>query len=174
MVYERVGPWLFEFSAGSFFQNNNSILIPLVEYVREAIFPSGGKTVPTHLVDAYCGSGLFGITLSPYFTRIAGVEISEPSIKAARRNAEMNGLKEDKAEWIVGKAEEIFGGLEARGFKGDESCVVVDVSPFEATFIFVTGQGYLLISLAPKKRLRRSLPETTPRLQASNDSLRQL
>lgn len=84
--------------------------------------------MPTHLVDTYCGSGLFGITLSPFFTRIAGVEISEQSITAAKRNAEINGLGEDKAQWIVGKAEEIFGGLEARGFKGDASCVVVDVS----------------------------------------------
>lgn len=127
---------MFEFSAGSFFQNNNSILVPLVEYVREAIFPSTTPegTGPTHLVDTYCGSGLFGITLSPFFTRIAGVEISEQSIKAAKRNADINGLNEDKAQWIVGKAEEIFGGLPARGFKGDTSCVVVDVShrvPFE-------------------------------------------
>ena len=130
---------MFQFSAGSFFQNNNSILVPLLEYVREAIFPSSTQSIattekgiakidpPTHLVDTYCGSGLFGISLSKHFDRIAGVEISDQSIKAAKLNAEMNGLT-GKTSWLVGKAEEIFGGLEKEGFRGRESCVVVDVS----------------------------------------------
>lgn len=129
-VYERVGSFLFSFAAGQFFQNNNSILVPLTEYVREAIFPTTAETSapkPTHLVDAYCGSGLFGITLSPYFERVAGVEISQDSITAAKRNADMNGLL-DKTTWLCGKAEEIFGGLPDAGFAGSKSCVVVDVS----------------------------------------------
>ncbi|KIR80291.1 tRNA (uracil-5-)-methyltransferase [Cryptococcus gattii E566] len=127
-VYERVGPWLFSFTAGSFFQNNNSILIPLTTYVQEAIFPPNAKPNlprPTHLVDTYCGSGLFGVTLSPSFTAVAGVEISSISIEAAKRNAEMNGLK-DKTTWLCGKAEDIFGGLAEQGFAGRHSCVVVD------------------------------------------------
>lgn len=127
-VYERVGPWLFSFTAGSFFQNNNSILIPLTTYVQEAIFPPNPKPNlprPTHLVDTYCGSGLFGVTLSPSFTAVAGVEISSISIEAAKRNAEMNGLK-DKTTWLCGKAEDIFGGLAEQGFAGGHSCVVVD------------------------------------------------
>jgi tRNA (uracil-5-)-methyltransferase len=125
-VYERVGDFLFSFAAGSFFQNNNSILIPLTDYVKEAIFPPGMTTKrPTHLVDTYCGSGLFGITLSPEFERVAGVEISQDSITAAKANAEMNGLG-DKTTWLCGKAEDIFGGLAEAGFAGDHSCVVID------------------------------------------------
>lgn len=124
-VYERVGPYLFSFAAGSFFQNNNSILVPLTEYVKTAI--SATLPRPTHMVDTYCGSGLFGITLSDQFERVAGVEISQDSITAAKRNAEMNGLGE-KTEWLCGKAEDIFGGLAEKGFAGDKSCVVVDVS----------------------------------------------
>jgi tRNA (uracil-5-)-methyltransferase len=127
-VYERVGPFLFSFAAGSFFQNNNSILIPLTDYVKDAIFPPASTaTRPTHLVDTYCGSGLFGITLSPFFEKVAGVEISLDSIVAAKRNAEMNGL-EGKTTWLCGKAEDIFGGLPEKGFAGGQSCVVVDVS----------------------------------------------
>ncbi|WVW78094.1 hypothetical protein I302_100045 [Kwoniella bestiolae CBS 10118] len=129
-VYEKVGKYLFSFSAGSFFQNNNSILIPLTDYVKEAIFPTDslggeGVKVPTHLVDTYCGSGLFGITLSERFERVAGVEISHESIAAAKKNAEMNGLQ-DKTTWLCGKAEDIFGGLDEKGFEGGKSCVVVD------------------------------------------------
>lgn len=184
-VYESVGSYLFSFSAGAFFQNNNSILIPLTDYVREAIFPSGptvsaipngtslaptsdndissdktgteintntnthtvsGNTStpkppppPTHLVDTYCGSGLFGITLSSGFERVAGVEISEQSIAAAKINAEMNGLQE-KTEWLCGKAENIFGGLEGKGFRGDRSCVVVDVSNVLCLFMRCSGR----------------------------------
>ncbi|KLT42869.1 S-adenosyl-L-methionine-dependent methyltransferase [Cutaneotrichosporon oleaginosum] len=125
-VYERVGDFLFSFAAGSFFQNNNSILIPLTDYVKAAIFPPGMTSKrPTHLVDTYCGSGLFGITLSPEFERVAGVEISQDSITAAKANAEMNGLG-DKTTWLCGKAEDIFGGLAEAGFAGSHSCVVID------------------------------------------------
>lgn len=120
-----MGPYLFTFAAGSFFQNNNSILIPLTEYVKSAISTTLPK--PSHLVDTYCGSGLFGITLSSSFERVAGVEISSDSIKAAKVNAEINGLG-DKTEWLCGKAEDIFGGLAEKGFEGGKSCVVVDVS----------------------------------------------
>ncbi|WRT64484.1 uncharacterized protein IL334_001416 [Kwoniella shivajii] len=125
-VYERVGSYLFSFTAGSFFQNNNSILIPLTEYVKEAIFPPHSKAPkPTYLVDTYCGSGLFGITLNEPFEKVAGVEISHDSIVAAKKNAEMNGLQ-DKTTWLCGKAEDIFGGLDEKGFQGAKSCVVVD------------------------------------------------
>ncbi|WVN87398.1 uncharacterized protein L203_102577 [Cryptococcus depauperatus CBS 7841] len=125
-VFERVGPFLFSFAAGAFFQNNNSILLPLTQYVQDAIFPSGSTAPsPTHLVDTYCGSGLFGITLSSKFEKVAGVEISLDSIKAAKRNAELNQL-EEKTTWLCGKAEDIFGGLPDAGFAGSHSCVVVD------------------------------------------------
>ena len=126
-VYERVGNFLFSFAAGSFFQNNNSILAPLTEYVRSAIFPPTSSGIkPTHLVDTYCGSGLFGITLSPEFDRVAGVEISSDSIKAAQRNAEINGLQE-KTTWLCAKAEDIFAGLSEAGFLASRCCVVTDV-----------------------------------------------
>ncbi|KAL1407007.1 tRNA(m5U54)methyltransferase [Vanrija albida] len=125
-VYEKVGDYLFSFSAGSFFQNNNSILIPLTDYVKEAIFPPGSTAKrPTHLVDTYCGSGLFGITLSSEFERIAGVDVSPEGIAAAGKNAGMNGLL-DKTTWLCGKAEDIFGGLAEKGFGGDHSCIVID------------------------------------------------
>ena len=130
-VYERVGDFLFSFAAGSFFQNNNSILLSLTNYVRSALFPatpaqSSLSPRPTHLVDTYCGSGLFGVTLSPEFEKVTGVEISVDSIKAAKRNAEVNGLRE-KTSWLCGKAEDIFAGLPEAGFEGTRSCVVVDV-----------------------------------------------
>jgi tRNA (uracil-5-)-methyltransferase len=88
---EKVGGFLFEYPASSFFQNNNSVLVPLTDYVKEAIFPSGSeKPRPTHLVDTYCGSGLFAITLSPYFETISGIELSTDSIRSAQQNVSLN------------------------------------------------------------------------------------
>ena len=61
---EMVGDYLFEYDAGSFFQNN-SVLPLMVNHVRDLIFV--GEAQPTHLVDTYCGAGLFAISLSSGF-----------------------------------------------------------------------------------------------------------
>ena len=82
-------------------------------------------TVPSYLVDTYCGSGLFAISLAANFEEVAGVEISPDSITAAKRNAELNNVK--NVDWVCAKAEEIFGGL-GDPFVGEKSCVIVDVS----------------------------------------------
>lgn len=102
---------LFEYPAHSFFQNNNSILPVLTSYVRDAIFPPSltPEDRPTHLIDAYCGSGLFAITLSPHFKNIAGIELDPASVENATRNAhELNKLPKDKISFRTGDAVDIF------------------------------------------------------------------
>jgi len=122
LVRERVGDFLFEYPAGSFFQNNNSVLEPLTAYVREAVLAT--PSTPTHLVDAYCGSGLFSITLSPHFSRVTGVEISKESIEYARHNAKLNGIPETKCTFRAGKAEAIFDSV--KDFPADQTVIVID------------------------------------------------
>ena len=56
---ERVGDLTFQFLAGDFFQNNPFILPLFTGYVAKQA-ASGGR----FLVDAYCGSGLFALTLA--------------------------------------------------------------------------------------------------------------
>lgn len=73
VVRERVADKMFTFSANSFFQNNNGILRSLVEAIRD-ILPADDDD--SYLVDTYCGSGLFAITLAERFKEVAGVEIS--------------------------------------------------------------------------------------------------
>ncbi|KLO17542.1 S-adenosyl-L-methionine-dependent methyltransferase, partial [Schizopora paradoxa] len=125
-VRERVGDMLFEYSANSFFQNNNSILTSLVDYVRKAIFTerSPKTQTPTHLVDAYCGSGLFSIMLSPHFTKIAGIELSSDSIASATKNAELNNLPEGKVTFRAGDAAHIFQSVP--DFPASETAVIID------------------------------------------------
>jgi tRNA (uracil-5-)-methyltransferase len=127
-VRERVGDLLFDYQAGSFFQNNNSVLVPLTSYVRDAIFPSTAASAsstlpPTHLVDAYCGAGLFALTLAPNFTQVAGIELSADSIRFATHNAELNGLAH-KVSFRAGDAAQIFSAV--ADFPPDRTALVID------------------------------------------------
>ncbi|EPQ61280.1 S-adenosyl-L-methionine-dependent methyltransferase [Gloeophyllum trabeum ATCC 11539] len=127
-VRERVGDKIFEYPGGSFFQNNNSVLVPLTTYVRDAIFPaaslSSAPEKPTHLVDAYCGSGLFAITLSDHFAKVAGIELSADSIRSATRNAQLNGIPADKITFRAGDAADIFASVQ--DFPPEHTVVVID------------------------------------------------
>lgn len=155
VVHERVGKFEFTFPAGQFFQNNNSVLEPLTEYVRDAILNSsraedeGVSAVQplTHLVDTYCGerrnclditlsislglfstagSGLFSITLSPYFDVIAGIEISADSIAFAQRNAALNAIPTSKCTFRAGTASSIFASVASGEFPPERTVVVID------------------------------------------------
>ena len=129
-ICEKVGEWVFEYHASSFFQNNNSVLTSLTDYVRDAIFPPSPGTKgptpppPTHLVDAYCGAGLFAITLSPHFTTVAGIELSVDSIKSATRNAKLNKIPAEKCTFRAGDAADIFAAVGE--FPPDKTVLVID------------------------------------------------
>ncbi|CAE6532955.1 unnamed protein product [Rhizoctonia solani] len=134
VVHERVGDFEFTFPAGQFFQNNNSVLKPLTDYVRDAIlhpipFEKEGAVAslpPTHLVDTYCGSGLFSITLSPHFEVIAGIEISADSIAFAQRNAALNSIPTSKCTFRAGTASSIFASVGNGEFPPERTAVVID------------------------------------------------
>ncbi len=118
MCEERVGELVFSFHAGEFFQNNPSILPAFAGHVRDEA--RGGGSV-THLVDAYCGSGLFCLTAASAFVEAVGIEISESSIDWARRNAERNGIA--NCRFVQGDASAIFEGV---AFPPSRTAVVID------------------------------------------------
>ncbi|CAI7675107.1 unnamed protein product [Penicillium manginii] len=92
---EYIDDYIFSNKAGGFFQNNNSILSGFTEYIRSKVFPPGNDqaTQPIkYLLDAYSGSGLFTITLSPLFKSSLGVDVAGDSIVCARDNARANNL----------------------------------------------------------------------------------
>ncbi|KAF7304637.1 S-adenosyl-L-methionine-dependent methyltransferase [Mycena kentingensis (nom. inval.)] len=123
-VREKVGSWLFEYPASSFFQNNNAVLLSLTSYVESRIFADPAYK-PTHLVDAYCGAGLFAITLSPRFEKVAGIELSSESIRAATRNAvTLNNIPESKISFRAGDAKDIFAVVQ--DFPRPNSVLVID------------------------------------------------
>ncbi len=110
-------PLRLHFLARDFFQNNPFILPAFVAYVRDQAAATGAR----FLVDAYCGSGLFALASAPSFERVAGVEISETSIKFARENATANNIA--NATFLAGDASAIFAGLT---FPPADSVVIID------------------------------------------------
>lgn len=114
---ETVGDLTFQFLAGDFFQNNPFILPAFTGYVAKHAVAGGAK----YLVDAYCGSGLFALTLAKHFEKVAGVEVSETSCEWARKNAKANGIT--NAEFLTASAEAIFDVI---NFPAAESAVVID------------------------------------------------
>ncbi len=114
---ERVGDLTFQFLAGDFFQNNPFILPAFTGYVANQAAAGGAK----FLVDAYCGSGLFSLTLAKHFEQVAGVEVSETSCEWARKNAAANQISNVK--FLTASAEAIFYQI---SFPAVETAVVID------------------------------------------------
>ena len=114
---ERVGDLTFNFLAGDFFQNNPYILPAFTDYVARQACAGGAK----YLVDAYCGSGLFALTLASHFEKVLGVEVSETSADWARANARSNNITH--ASFLAASAEAIFEQVD---FPAEQSAVVID------------------------------------------------
>ncbi|KAI4859347.1 S-adenosyl-L-methionine-dependent methyltransferase [Hypoxylon rubiginosum] len=153
---EYVGPYVFHNPAGSFFQNNNSILPVFTDYIRQHILPpspssSSSPDITTtttspspppqikYLIDAYSGSGLFTITLSSLFPGgSVGIDISDASITYASRNAASNSLLSSSpspnslspdggVRFLAADANALFTGPEVLGrYPPDETAVVLD------------------------------------------------
>ena len=117
VVSEKVGALTFQFKAGEFFQNNPFILPDLVEFVKS----HASSDEITHLVDAYCGVGLFALSLSEAFESVVGVEISEAAIQLAKVNAQIHAI--DNVRFQIGKAEAIFQHIK---FLGENTSVIID------------------------------------------------
>lgn len=148
---EKVGDLEFHFLAGDFFQNNPFILPLFTDYVARQASMDGER----FLVDAYCGSGLFALSLAGKFTRVLGVEVSETSADWARSNARSNGI--DHAEFLAADAGSIFAQVD---FPADQTAVVIDpprkgCSKEFLTQLFAFGPGKVVyVSCNPSTQIR--------------------
>ncbi|KAL3464253.1 S-adenosyl-L-methionine-dependent methyltransferase [Aspergillus heterothallicus] len=134
---EYIDDYLFTNKAGAFFQNNNSILSGFTEYIRQhALAPppssSASPSTPSaptkkepspikYLLDAYSGSGLFTITLSPLFKSSLGVDVAGDSIVSARLNARMNSLQ--NTGFAAADATTLFGDVP---YPPNQTLLVID------------------------------------------------
>ncbi len=116
-VTEQVGDLTLRFVAGDFFQNNPFILPEFVAHAVGLAKASGAR----HLVDAYCGSGLFALSAARHFESVHGIEVSEDAVRKAAENAATNRLL--NCRFVAGSAEAIFTRLPV---KGPETAVLID------------------------------------------------
>lgn len=139
------------FLARDFFQNNPFILPAFTGYVRQRAVAIGAK----RLVDAYCGSGLFALSLAPDFEAVAGVEISETSVQFATENARANQI--DNATFIAGDATAIFADLE---FDPADTVMVIDPPRKGCDEVFLNQlfafgpKGVVYVSCDPATQMR--------------------
>ena len=116
-VSEKVSDLKFNFLAGDFFQNNPFILDSFTGHAAEQANGPNQK----YLLDAYCGSGLFSLTLAKNFEQVVGIELSETSADWARRNAKTNGI--ENASFIASSAEALFADIT---FPPEQTSVLID------------------------------------------------
>jgi 23S rRNA (uracil1939-C5)-methyltransferase len=118
VIHEELGGLAFRISAASFFQTNTVQAEVLLEIVRERVLEAGAAA---HVLDLYCGSGLFALALARASARVTGYELVEEAVADARRNAERNGLA--GVRFVVGDLAET---LDPAAWAGDppEVCVV--------------------------------------------------
>lgn len=114
---ECCGDTRFDFPAGEFFQNNPFILPDFVDHVRRMAAVDSVE----FLIDAYCGSGLFALSLANAFREVAAVEVSEASVDWARRNATTNHITNTR--FLAASAEAIFADIT---FPAEKTCIVID------------------------------------------------
>ena len=121
---EYIDHFEFRNTAGAFFQNNNSILPKFTDYIRQRIIPGSPNDTEKpikYLIDAYCGSGLFTITLSSLFSSSMGIDIAGASIVSARENAAAN--KVSNASFMTADASKLF---EQVTYPHDKTVVIID------------------------------------------------
>jgi len=83
LVVEFAGLRYLYYPTG-FTQVNESLVPGLLSTARELLSPGGERE---HLVDLYCGYGLFAHSLAASYAHVCGLDVAPESIEAAQRNA---------------------------------------------------------------------------------------
>ena len=113
-----IGGIKFIISPNSFFQVNYAQMCKLYAKAKEYASLTGEETV----FDLYCGVGSISLFVADKAKKVVGVEIVEPAIANAKRNADINGI--DNAEFHCGDCGEVVDKLVDKGYRAD--VVIVD------------------------------------------------
>ena len=112
-IKAKLGKFLFNVSARSFFQGNTKQAEVLYDKALEFAQLTGKETV----IDAYCGTGTISLYLAQKARKVYGVEIVSPAIKDAEKNARENNVR--NAEFIVGDCTKVMPRLYTQGVRPD-------------------------------------------------------
>jgi len=137
-IKRRIGRFIYQFSASTFFQANPSVLADLID---SATLEAKGETA----VDLYAGVGLFTLPLATAFKRVIGVESSAESAAFAAANIGASGLsnivfrRRRSEDWLREHADAIAAGRQ----------VATDFMLVDPPRGGVEGAGRHLIRAAP-------------------------
>ncbi len=101
-ITDQIGSVKYQISPLSFYQVNPVQTEALYRQALEYARLTGQETV----WDLYCGIGTISLFLAKNAAKVYGVEIVPQAIEDARKNAQINGIR--NAEFFVGRAEDIL------------------------------------------------------------------
>lgn len=93
----------FKVSAESFFQVNTAVAEKMVKHVLDSI-----NMKYTHIIDAYCGAGLFSAFLAPRCDHLTAIELSESACDDFATNLE----EFEHVALYMGKVEQVLPSLD--------------------------------------------------------------
>ncbi|EAX48981.1 RNA methyltransferase, TrmA family [Thermosinus carboxydivorans Nor1] len=117
-ITDRLGGFVFQISARSFFQVNTEQTVRLYNKAVEYAGLTGVETA----IDAYCGTGTITLFLAKRAAKVYGIEVVEPAVRDAWLNARRNGV--DNVDFIVGDAVDVMPKLYKSGVR--PQAIVVD------------------------------------------------
>jgi 23S rRNA (uracil1939-C5)-methyltransferase/tRNA (uracil-5-)-methyltransferase len=152
IITTTVGNLQFQYRAGNFFQNNNHVLPLMVQMMRDGLKSEDAHKI-THLVDCYCGSGLFALSCADIVDTVVGIEINESAIVEAKANAVINHIS--NVEFLSASAEAIFRDI--ADFPAHNTAVILDPPRKGCDDVFLSQ----LIRFQPQRILYMSCDPTT-------------
>jgi len=101
-LVDQIGELQFIIGHRSFFQTNSIQTEKLYHLAADSAELTGKEKI----IDAYCGIGSIGLFVANRAFKVFGIEVVKSAIQDARRNAELNGIK--NAFFEVGEAETVI------------------------------------------------------------------
>ncbi len=110
-VKEVVAGMSYLVSPAAFFQTNVGAAAELVKIVLEEIgkptgLPPRGTASSPHILDLYCGSGLFSLQMAKTGAKVTGVEENRQAIADAEANVRLNRMPPGQIRFIAGRVED--------------------------------------------------------------------
>lgn len=111
----------FELSPRAFYQVNAEMAEKLYSKAKELAKPKKSGSI---ILDLYCGAGTIGICTAGENDSLCGVEIIEPAVENAKKNALRNGRTEENTLFVCGDAS--LGVKECRKKFGNPETIILD------------------------------------------------
>lgn len=112
---------VFELSIRAFYQVNAIMAEKLYRFADGLIERKAEGNI---ILDLYCGAGTIGLCVAGDRDKLCGVEIIEPAVENAKRNALLNGRSEVNTLFVCGDAS--VGVEECKNKFGSPDTIIVD------------------------------------------------